>query len=268
MLPGSITGCGSPAVAIQLTGNSLHVGSTDSFDFGSTVVSQRAIHAVVTVTNTGTDPATLTAKLNGDSRNGRTDHGWKFAGYGHRKPNSRSLHVSAEKAGSFAVEFGTDTSYGRMTGSVATPANLGPVSILVAGMQQNMTYHMRALLTASDGTVSADSDHTFTTTSFPAGMLPTISTTTASGQTPQPGIELANAAASSTNGNYLEAYATDCPATSSGVTISRTGQRRIRSSSPSNCSRTAISWLQFLFQTNILFRIKEARLRPPMTVSI
>jgi arylsulfate sulfotransferase len=107
------------------------------------------------------------------------------------------------------VEFGTDTSYGTITSSVATPSNGGPVQIFVAGMQQNTTYHMRAVVTESDGTIVDDSDHTFTTSSFPADMLPTLTATTAPGQTPQPGIELADASNSTTNPNYLGAYATD-----------------------------------------------------------
>lgn len=114
-----------------------------------------------------------------------------------------------EMTGSVAVEFGTDTSYGRTTGSVPTSANLGPVGILVAGMQQNTTYHMRAVLTASDGTVTEDSDHTFTTGSFPSGILQGMNVSTATGATPQPGIELEDAALSLGITGWLEAYATD-----------------------------------------------------------
>ncbi len=114
-----------------------------------------------------------------------------------------------EQAGSVAVEFGTDTTYGKTTGSVPTSTSLGPVSILVAGMLQNTTYHMRAVLTATDGTTIPDADHTFTTSSFPADMLQNISVTTASGATPQPGIELEDAALSLHNPDFLEAYATD-----------------------------------------------------------
>lgn len=107
------------------------------------------------------------------------------------------------------VEFGTDTNYGTITSSVATPSNGGPVQIFVAGMKQNTAYHMRAVVTESDGTIVDDADHTFTTSSFPSDMLPTLTATTAPGQTPQPGIELADATNSTTNSNYLGAYATD-----------------------------------------------------------
>lgn len=111
--------------------------------------------------------------------------------------------------GSVYVEFGTDTSYGKKTSSVATPADGSPVQILVAGMMQATTYHMRSVLTTAQGDTVTSADQTFTTGSFPAGMLPTLSATTTSGMTPQPGIELANASLSTTNSNFLQAYATD-----------------------------------------------------------
>ena len=114
-----------------------------------------------------------------------------------------------EQQGMVHVEFGTDIGYGRSTNSVATPANEGPVSILVAGMKQGTTYHMRAVLTESDGTVVDDQDHTFTTGSFPSGLLPQISVTTSPGKTPQPGIEMLDGATATGNKYYLEAYAVD-----------------------------------------------------------
>lgn len=43
-----------------------------------------------------------------------------------------------------AVEFGTDTSYGRWTAPVPAPSGGGKVSILVAGMLASTQYHMRA----------------------------------------------------------------------------------------------------------------------------
>lgn len=111
--------------------------------------------------------------------------------------------------GNVTVNFGTTTSYGLETASYATPTNGDPVTIYVAGMQANTLYHMSATLTlSSDGSIYQDSDHTFTTTNFPTAILPSITATTASGQTPQPGIELMSASSSSITG-YLQAYATD-----------------------------------------------------------
>jgi arylsulfate sulfotransferase len=90
------------------------------------------------------------------------------------------------------IQFSTDTSYGFSTWSVAAPSGGGAVPILVAGMKGNTAYHMRAVFqpTGTTTTVFTDSDHTFTTTSYPAANLPSLSAATAQGQTPQPGVEL------------------------------------------------------------------------------
>lgn len=118
-----------------------------------------------------------------------------------------------ESQGTVSVEFGTSTAYSLQTSATATPAGGGPVAILVAGMKQNTTYHMRAVLTESDGTVVDDQDHTFTTGSFPANLQPQVTATTASGMTPQPGIEMVNASSIAPNNKtgttYLGAYALD-----------------------------------------------------------
>ena len=111
--------------------------------------------------------------------------------------------------GTVAVRFGLTTGYGLTTGAVATPAAGGPVTILVAGMEQKSSYHMQAVVTSADGTVVQDADHVFTTGSFPEGTLPVLQTATTPGMTPQPGIELADATVSTNNPDYLEAYATD-----------------------------------------------------------
>ena len=71
-------------------------------------------------------------------------------------------------AGNVTVNFGPTTSYGKQTWSVATPAGGGPVSIEVAGMLANTAYHLQAAVTLADGVTATDSDHTFTTTSYPA----------------------------------------------------------------------------------------------------
>ena len=110
--------------------------------------------------------------------------------------------------GTVYVKFGTTTSYGFKTWAVPTPTNGDPVTIYVAGMTANTTYHMSATETLTAGGTVQDQDHTFTTSSFPSAILPTITTTTASGATPQPGIELVSASNSKIPG-YLEAYATD-----------------------------------------------------------
>jgi hypothetical protein len=110
--------------------------------------------------------------------------------------------------GTVYVNFGTTTSYGLKTWAVPTPTNGDPVTIEVAGMTANTTYHMQATENLTAGGTVSDQDHTFTTSSFPTSILPSITTSTASGQTPQPGVELMASITGKTPG-YLQAYATD-----------------------------------------------------------
>jgi len=254
----ALSGCGTSGPSLKTTGN--------SFDFGKVIVSQTSTRDVVTITNNGTDAASVTTSLNGDATlklrpdlscgaslapggscsmavsftpatsdtiSGSLDitltggsgaastQTVKLSGTGAQLSGGESLvtetgnplvaryNYQPSVQGMVHVEFGTDTGYGRSTNSIPTPADGGPVSILVAGMKQNTAYHMRAVVTEGDGTVVDDQDHTFTTGSFPADMLPTLNATTSPGQTPQPGIELLDATASQTNKDYLEAYAVD-----------------------------------------------------------
>ena len=60
--------------------------------------------------------------------------------------------------------------------------------ILVAGMKAGTQYHMRAIVSYPNGSVSPDIDRTFTTGSLPT--LPSFTVTKTSGLTPQPGVEL------------------------------------------------------------------------------
>jgi hypothetical protein len=105
------------------------------------------------------------------------------------------------------VEFGPTTSYGYSTSAVTSPASGGPVSVLVAGMKANSTYHMRAVLNLIGGGTYYDADKTFTTGSIPAGLFPKVTATTTPGLNAQEGIELIDDAV----GAYptYVAYATD-----------------------------------------------------------
>jgi hypothetical protein len=89
------------------------------------------------------------------------------------------------------VEFDPTTSYGFQTSSQPAPTTGGTTTILVAGMKQNTTYHMRAVVTNADGSINYDEDHTFTTGTVEPAQLPNVQVSTTSGQTPAPGIELA-----------------------------------------------------------------------------
>jgi arylsulfate sulfotransferase len=107
-----------------------------------------------------------------------------------------------------SIEFGPTTGYGFTTSELQTPADGGPVSIYVAGMRANSTYHMRAMVKFATGGTAFDSDQTFSTGSFPKQILPGASVTTAPGAHAQNGVEVVDATLSPTPG-YLEAYATD-----------------------------------------------------------
>jgi arylsulfate sulfotransferase len=112
--------------------------------------------------------------------------------------------------GSMSVSFGTTTSYGLTTWSQSNADAGGQVSIFVAGMLASTTYHMAATVNFSNGLTAIDSDHTFTTGAVPAGLGLSLTTTTAAGMTPQPGVEVLNTlgavAITDLSGNVLWAY--------------------------------------------------------------
>ncbi len=86
------------------------------------------------------------------------------------------------------VEFGPDTSYGLRTSAISATAPTVP--ILVAGMKQNSTYHMRAIITRADGTRQVDSDQVFETGAAPASRMPAMTVTLPSGASVSPGVAL------------------------------------------------------------------------------
>ena len=115
-------------------------------------------------------------------------------------PLVASYEVTPQSAGLVSVEFGKDTTYGLST-SAQTAVQGVPVTILVAGMEANTHYHMRATVTKENGEKSVHADHTFLTGSIPANFLPSVTTQTSAGFAPQPGIELVDA--------QFTAFATD-----------------------------------------------------------
>src|SRR5262249_10305072 len=66
--------------------------------------------------------------------------------------------IQAPSAATVSVEFGPTVDYGRTTWAQNAPSGGGTVSILVAGMRANTTYHMRAIVNLADGTQSIDGD--------------------------------------------------------------------------------------------------------------
>ena len=92
------------------------------------------------------------------------------------------------------VEFGTDTNYGRKTSIVndtATAPGAHTITVLVAGMKAQTTYHMRAHVDWSGGSW-VDEDQTFTTGAVPtSAQLPTVTVTRPNPSlSPAPGVEL------------------------------------------------------------------------------
>ena len=113
------------------------------------------------------------------------------------------------------VEFGTDTNYGRQTSIVSDASSVTGgtvVNVLVAGMTEETTYHMRAHVDSPTGTW-VDEDHTFTTGTIPAALaVPQITVTRpasngAGGATPAPGVEILSLVNTPTTG--VQGVATD-----------------------------------------------------------
>lgn len=107
--------------------------------------------------------------------------------------------ISPSQTASVAVEFGIGSDNAFQTSAQPTPSGGGPVSILVAGMKQNTTYMMRAVVTYASGATQYDTDHTFTTGAIPSAELPSVSVTTALGAMPASGVELACLSGGATN---------------------------------------------------------------------
>jgi arylsulfate sulfotransferase len=91
------------------------------------------------------------------------------------------------RSANITIEFGPDTNYGLQTATGRL------ASVLVAGMRQFTTYHMRARIDFDDGTQAFDSDHTFTTGGLPPSRVPKVTVTRPGNLQPNPGIELLDA---------------------------------------------------------------------------
>lgn len=98
--------------------------------------------------------------------------------------------ITPPSGATVSIEFGPDTNYGLTTWQQPAASTGAPVSVFVAGMLLNSTYHMRAVIKLADGTNFSDTDHTFTTGVIPAASLPVLTVSTTPGATPQSGVEL------------------------------------------------------------------------------
>ena len=119
-------------------------------------------------------------------------------------PQVARYTVRPQRPADVEVQFGTDMKYGLRTWT--QPADgTQPVSILVAGMRADTTYHLRAVVHFRGGDTINDADHTFTTGHLAARMIPHITAQTTPGASPQPGVELLNPAI----GSKLQLLVTD-----------------------------------------------------------
>lgn len=113
-----------------------------------------------------------------------------------------SIQTALECAGQVAVEFGPDTTYGRLTAWYPTSGNLQQSTILVAGMRASTAYHMRALAQCPGSTTPiATADTTFTTGPLPALAFPKLTVTRPNpvpSSPENPGIELIDVTATGT----------------------------------------------------------------------
>lgn len=180
---------------------------------GTSLLPGAACSVVVNFTPTSTGAQTTTLDMGMNSNNQRL----QLRASGVQLEAGQSILSSTDNplvarytyapqtAGDVSIQFGLDTTYGQQT-STQTVAAGAPVTFLVAGMQANSTYHMQAVVSTGGASTSTDTDHSFTTSSFPADRLPSLTVTT--NGTPQPGIEFMNPVIASAIG-YLQAYAID-----------------------------------------------------------
>jgi arylsulfate sulfotransferase len=113
------------------------------------------------------------------------------------------------------VEFGTDTNYGRQTSIVSDASSVTGgtvINVLVAGMTEETTYHMRAHVDSPTGSW-VDQDHTFTTGTIPSALaIPQITVTRPAPGSPgaaatAPGVEILSLVNTPTTG--VQGVATD-----------------------------------------------------------
>lgn len=157
------------AGTIDSSGNYVAPAGTQAATVTVTVTSKQDSTKSATATVNVVPPGTLTSTPNG-----------QVALY----------TVSAAAAGNVSAEFGLDTTYGLTTWTQPVPQGGGAVSLFVAGMKPNATYHIRGLVNFADGSTFQDADLTFSSVGLPAAVLPNVSTTTFAGMTPQSGVEL------------------------------------------------------------------------------
>lgn len=124
-------------------------------------------------------------------------------------PLVAQVTVVSSCSGTASVQFGPDTTYGRVTASYPVQAGSSGIAILVAGMRASTAYHMLPTVQCTDGPVIGQ-DMTFQTGPLPSTPFPVMTVTRPSPSTTSPensGIELMNVIAASSG--VMQAYFTD-----------------------------------------------------------
>jgi arylsulfate sulfotransferase len=194
----SVAGTGGGAVDAQgnFTAPTVTQNATATVTATSVKDSTKSASATITIIAPGVVTGCATAGVCGTAAN----------------PQVAQYAITVPDGLSVFIQFSTDTSYNLKTWSVEAPSGGGSVPILVAGMKGNTQYHLQAVFqqTGTTTTVFTDSDHPFTTSAYPAATLPSLTVTTATGQTPQSGVELLDLLATAGPGRtQLHAVVTD-----------------------------------------------------------
>ena len=124
-------------------------------------------------------------------------------------PLVAQVTIVSSCSGTASVQFGPDTTYGRVTASYPVQAGSSGIAILVAGMRASTAYHMLPTVQCTDGPVTGQ-DMTFQTGPLPSTPFPVMTVTRPSPSTTSPensGIELMNVIAASSG--VMQAYFTD-----------------------------------------------------------
>ena len=105
-------------------------------------------------------------------------------------PQVAIYSISPGAAGNVFARFGPDTNYELKTWKQPVPVSGGAVSLFVAGMRGDSTYHIQGHVEFTDGSEFTDFDQSFVAGPPPALQLPTTTATTTPGLKPQSGVEL------------------------------------------------------------------------------
>lgn len=107
-------------------------------------------------------------------------------------PQVAQYSFTAPTGADVYIQFGPDTTYGLQTWSQPVPGGGGTLKMLVAGMRAYTTYHMRAVVSFTNGAQYEDPDQVFTTGGLPASRMPNLSVVVPPGPATSPGVEMLN----------------------------------------------------------------------------